>query len=76
MWEQMAVPKKIAALVCGYCLLATRVEELLSTRGFLELRLITDFPIATKMTNTSTKTDVDTITVIGVPSRKPPAVSK
>jgi len=30
MWEQMAVPKKIAALVCGYCLLATRVEELLS----------------------------------------------
>ena len=29
MWEQMAVPKKIAALVCGYCLLATRVEELL-----------------------------------------------
>ena len=30
MWEQMAVPKKIAALVCGYCLLAIRVEELLS----------------------------------------------
>jgi len=29
MWEQMAVPKKIAALVCGYCLLAIRVEELL-----------------------------------------------
>ena len=30
MWEQMAVAKKIAALACGYCLLATRVEELLS----------------------------------------------
>ncbi len=30
MWEQTAVPKKIAALVCGYCLLATKVEELLS----------------------------------------------
>ena len=29
MWEQMPVPKKIAALVCGYCLLAIRVEELL-----------------------------------------------